>query len=86
VSATVALKNCKAARPEFETARRFSFWEYLDPMRLTADVFNRASVQKLQIFLFSFLVAGMLLALTLMSGHLSAHTYSVACGEGRLTN
>ena len=55
-------------------------------MRLTADVFNRASVQKLQIFLFSFLVAGMLLALTLMSGHLSAHTYSVACGEGRLTN
>jgi hypothetical protein len=57
--------------PEFAAARKFSFWEYLDPVRLTADVFNRASVQKLQILLFSFLIAGMLLALALMRGHLS---------------
>jgi hypothetical protein len=73
--AVAAIRNrdrpLTAKWPEFEASRKFSFWEYLDPVRLTADVFNRASVQKLQILLFSFLVAGMLLALALTSGHLS---------------
>ena len=57
--------------PAYQAARRFSIAQTLDPVRLTADVFNRASVQKLQIFLFSFLVAGMLLALALAIGQLS---------------
>jgi hypothetical protein len=63
--------------PEFETRRKFTVWEYLDPVRLTADVFNRGSVQKLQILLFSFLVAGMLLSLTLTAGHLSDFSVTV---------
>jgi hypothetical protein len=57
--------------PAYQAARRFSIAQTLDPVRLTADVFNRASVQKLQILLFSFLVAGMLLALALTIGQLS---------------
>jgi hypothetical protein len=77
VLAVVTIRNrdrppaLTAKWPAFETTRKFSFWEYLDPVRLTADVLNHASVQKLQIFLFSFLVAGMLLALALTNGHLS---------------
>jgi hypothetical protein len=57
--------------PSYRSARKFSVWEYLDPVRLTADAFNHASVQKLQILLFTVLVAGMLLMLALSSGRLS---------------
>jgi hypothetical protein len=57
--------------PAYRSPRRFSFWEYLDPVRLTADIFNHASVQKLQILLFTILVAGMLLMLALSVGRLS---------------
>ena len=48
--------------PAYQSARKFSAWEF-DPVRLTADAFNRASVRKLQILLFTVLVAGILLML-----------------------
>src|SRR5262249_40130928 len=58
--------------PAYNEIRKYSFWAYLfNPVHLTANAFNNASVQKFQILLFSFLVAGMLLSLILETGNLS---------------
>jgi hypothetical protein len=58
--------------PSFKEIHRYGLYEYLwNPVHLTANAFNNASVQKFQILLFSFLVAGMLLTMILETGNLS---------------
>jgi hypothetical protein len=65
--------------PAYASIEKYSFWEYLfNPVRLTANAFNQASVQKLQILMFSFLVGGMLLSLVLKTGGLSDLSITVA--------
>jgi hypothetical protein len=58
--------------PAYDKIRKYRYIDYLrNPVHLTANAFNHASVQKLQILLFSFLVAGMLLSFVLETGNLS---------------
>ena len=58
--------------PAYDKIRKYRYIEYLgNPVHLTANAFNHASVQKLQILMFSFLVAGMLLSFVLETGNLS---------------
>jgi hypothetical protein len=64
--------------PAYESARKRRWFEYLDPVVLTAGVFNQGSIQKLQVLLFSLLVAGMLLSLVLTLGVLSEFSSTVA--------
>ena len=56
--------------PAYRPGRRLDAKQLFNPIHLTADIFHRASVQKLQILMFSFLVAGMLLSFVLMNGTL----------------
>jgi hypothetical protein len=61
------------------TRQRMQGWlENLDPVVLTANAFNKGSIQKLQVLLFSFLVSGMVLALVLRLGVLSDLSVTVA--------
>ena len=61
------------------TKQRIHGWlEQLDPVVLTANAFNKGSIQKLQVLLFSFLVSGMVLALVLRLGVLSDLSVTVA--------
>lgn len=65
--------------PGFASIRQFAWYEYLwNPVHLTANAFDQASVQKLQILLFSFLVGGMLLSYVLETGNLSDLSVTVA--------
>lgn len=57
--------------PAFGSIRKIDFAQFFNPIHLTANTFNQASVQKLQIILFSFLVGWMLLALVLRRAVLS---------------
>lgn len=58
--------------PEYDEIQPFSYVQYLfNPIHLTANTFNQASVQKLQTLVFSFLVAWMLLSYVLTRGNLT---------------
>lgn len=60
----------EAKYPAIFGARRLSWADFLNPVHLTANAFNRASVQKLQVLLFSFLVGWLVLFRVLQSGTL----------------
>jgi hypothetical protein len=62
----------------FENRRIYSFWEHLNPVLLMADSFNRGSIQKLQVLLFTFLVAGMVFTIVLTLGYLTDLSPTVA--------
>ena len=47
------------------------FWPSLDPVELTKSAYGRASIAKLQIFIFSFIVFGLLLFNVLRTGLLA---------------
>ena len=64
--------------PAFANRQIYGWLKTLDPIILTADAFNRGSVQKLQVLLFSFLVSGMVLSLVLTEGVLSDLSETVA--------
>lgn len=57
--------------PAFRGIRTIDFKQLFNPIHLTANAFHQASVQKLQVLLFSFLVGWMLLALVLSRAVLS---------------
>jgi hypothetical protein len=65
-------------KKEYEDVYRPRFVRVLDPVFLTCDVDNRGNIQKLQVLLFSFLVAWMLLSLNLRLGILSQLSTTVA--------
>ena len=56
--------------PALFGAKKLSFRDFLNPIYLTEDAFHRASVQKAQVLLFSFLVGWLLLSLVLRIGTL----------------
>ena len=56
----------------------YSWFKHLDPVVLTANAFNKGSIQKLQVLLFSFLVSGMVFSLVLTLGVLSDVSVTVA--------
>jgi len=64
--------------PAYATANPFGFWQHLNPVVLTANAFNRGSIQKLQVLLFSFLIGGMVLSLVLSLGYLTDLSVTVA--------
>lgn len=64
--------------PDYKPRKPRGFLEYLDPVVMTAGVFNQGSIQKLQVLFFSLLVAGMLLSLVLTLGMLTDLSYTVA--------
>lgn len=57
--------------PAIFGAREIRAIDFLNPIHLTANAFNQASVQKLQVLLFSFLVGSLLLSLVLRTGELT---------------
>lgn len=57
-----------AKYPAYRVVRRIEREDFFNPIHLTADAFYHASVQKLQVILFSFLVGWMVLGLVLMTG------------------
>lgn len=61
-----------AKYPATFEAKKFGGWDFLNPVHLTADSFNRASVQKLQVLMFSSLVGFLVLDLVLRTGALAA--------------
>jgi hypothetical protein len=68
-----------AAKYPALTGQRASGWfEHLNPVVLTANSFNKGSIQKLQVLLFSFLVSGMVLSLVLTIGALSDLSVTIA--------
>jgi hypothetical protein len=61
------------------TSQRASGWiEHLDPVVLTANAFNKGSIQKLQVLLFTFLISGMVLSLVLTIGALADFSVTIA--------
>src|SRR3954470_24514854 len=64
--------------PSVAPQKVYSWFEHLDPVILTANSFNKGSIQKLQVLLFSFLVSGMVLSLVLTLGVLSDLSVTVA--------
>ena len=64
--------------PALTKQRVYGWLANLDPVVLTANAFNKGSIQKLQVLLFSFLVSGMVLALVLRLGVLSDLSVTVA--------
>jgi len=67
-----------AKYPAFQPSRSFTWFEYLNPVVLTAGPFNRGSIQKLQVLLFTLLIGGMVLSLVLTLGVLSDLSRTVA--------
>jgi hypothetical protein len=61
----------EAKYPAFFAAKKISLRDFVNPIHLTANAFNQASVQKLQVLLFSFLVGWLLLSLVLRTGALA---------------
>ncbi len=57
--------------PALFRAKKLDLKDLWNPIYLTEDAFHRASVQKLQVLLFSFLVAWLLLSLVLRTGTLA---------------
>lgn len=64
--------------PSFSHRNTLTFLKHLDPVVLTANSFNKSSIQRLQVLLFSFLISGMVLALVLTLGVLSDLSVTVA--------
>ena len=58
-------------------ARSAFRWPPLSPLHMIANAFNQASVQKAQVFLFSYLIGGLLLYLALTKGTLVDLSYTV---------
>jgi len=67
-----------AKYPAVNVQRPLGWLSHLDPVILTANAFNRGSIQKLQVLLFSLLVSGMVLSLVLTLGVLSDLSATVA--------
>jgi hypothetical protein len=61
----------EAKYPAFFAAKKINLRDFINPIHLTANAFNQASVQKLQVLLFSFLVGWLLLSLVLRTGALA---------------
>jgi hypothetical protein len=79
VSSVRAQKHPLAAKyPAFVPARVYGFFAHLNPVVLTANSFNRGSIQKLQVLLFTFLVSGMVFSLVLTLGYLTDLSVTVA--------
>jgi hypothetical protein len=79
VSSVRAQHHPLAAKyPAFVPARVFGFLAHLNPVVLTANAFNRGSIQKLQVLLFTLLVSGMVLSLVLTLGYLTDLSVTVA--------
>jgi hypothetical protein len=57
--------------PAIYGTKKIDWGDYLNPIHLTANAFNQASVQKLQVLLFSFLVGWLVLSLVLRTGALA---------------
>lgn len=64
--------------PAYATVGAVGFFQHLNPVVLTANAFNRGSIQKLQVLLFSFLIGGMVLSLVLSLGYLTDLSLTVA--------
>jgi hypothetical protein len=64
--------------PAFARVRIYGFMGHLNPVVLTANAFNRGSIQKLQVLLFTFLVAGMVFTIVLTLGYLTDLSVTVA--------
>jgi hypothetical protein len=64
--------------PAYKGAEIRGWTAYLNPVVLTAGVFNQGSIQKLQVLLFTLLVGGMVLSLVLTAGFLPAFSPTVA--------
>lgn len=64
--------------PAYAKSSPFGFLQHLNPVVLTANAFNRGSIQKLQVLLFSFLIGGMVLSLVLSLGYLTDLSLTVA--------
>jgi hypothetical protein len=60
-----------------QTLRRWTWWECLDPVVLSSDVFDRGSLAKLQILFFTLLVAYGLVFITMRTGQLSSISSTV---------
>ena len=56
--------------PAFKASRQITWKQLFNPVHLTANAFNQASVQKLQVIVFSFLIGWMVLSLVLRTGAL----------------
>ena len=59
------------AYPAIFKAPQLQGFDWLNPIHLTANAFNQASVQKLQVIVFSFLVGSLVLYLVLTTGTLT---------------
>ncbi|CAB3810709.1 peptidoglycan-binding domain-containing protein [Paraburkholderia fynbosensis] len=57
--------------PSVFSAKQFKPIDYINPIQLTADAFNQASVQKFQVLMFSFIVGSLVLSLVLRTGTLT---------------
>lgn len=79
VSSVRAQKHPLGAKyPAYVPARIHGFLAHLNPVVLTANSFNRGSIQKLQVLLFTFLVSGMVFSLVLTLGYLTDLSVTVA--------
>jgi len=64
--------------PAFARRINYNFLKHLDPVVLTANAFNKSSIQKLQVLFFTLLISGMVLSLVLTLGVLSNLSLTVA--------
>ena len=71
VSQSRYLKQKQAAKPNEKVPDPPSYWVFLDPVELTKNPYGRGSIAKLQIFVFSFIVFGLLLFHALRTGLLA---------------
>ena len=66
-----AIARRRHARQNDPNAAAPSFWQQLDPVQITANMYGRGSLAKLQTFSFSFIVFGLLLYYQFRNGILS---------------
>ncbi|MGY6126838.1 hypothetical protein ACW9YV_15470 (plasmid) [Paraburkholderia strydomiana] len=57
--------------PSVFSAKQFQWFDFVNPIQLTANAFNQASVQKLQVLMFSFIVGSLVLSLVMRTGALT---------------
>ena len=75
----LAAKHTKDTEYPALTSQEPRGWiEHLDPVVLTANAFNKGSIQKLQVLLFTFLISGMVLSLVLTIGALADFSVTIA--------
>ena len=75
----LAAKHTKDTEYPALTSQEPRGWiEHLDPVVLTANAFNKGSIQKLQVLLFTFLISGMVLSLVLTIGALTDLSVTIA--------